>query len=74
VGISPKQARILSDLSQKEVAERLGVHRQTYMKWERNADEMPIGKAKEFSKIVGREIDEIFFNHESTLSRQETEV
>ena len=60
--ISPKQARLLSDLSQKEVADQLGVHRQTYMKWERNADEMPVGKAKAFSMIVGREVDEIFFS------------
>jgi DNA-binding XRE family transcriptional regulator len=64
--ISPKQARVLSDLSQKEVAEKLGVHRQTYMKWERNADEMPVGKAKEFSEIVGRGVDEIFFTRVST--------
>src|SRR5690349_10429478 len=27
------------------------------MKWERNADEMPVGKAKEFSEIVGRGVD-----------------
>lgn len=66
--ISPKQARVLCDLSQKQVAEKLGVHRQTYMRWERNADEMPVGKAKEFSKIVKRKMDEIFFAPESTLS------
>jgi DNA-binding XRE family transcriptional regulator len=66
--ISPKQARVLCDLSQKEVAYKLGVHRQTYMKWERNPDEIPVGKAKEFSEIVGRGVDEIFFVPESTLS------
>lgn len=58
--LTPRQARILSDLSQLEVAERLGVHRQTYMKWERNPDEMPVGKAKEFSVIVGSSVDQIF--------------
>lgn len=67
--LSPKQARMLCDLTQQEVAERLGVHRQTYMNWERNADEMPVGKAKEFSKIVGKGVDEIFFDSVSTLSR-----
>lgn len=66
MGISLKQARLLSDLSQKEVAKRLGVHRQTYMKWEHNPDEMPVGKAKDFSVIVGRKVDEIFFNSIST--------
>lgn len=67
--LTPRQARLLSDLSQLEVAEKLGVHRQTYMKWERNPDEMPVGKAKEFSVIVGSSVDQIFFNPESTLSR-----
>jgi len=69
--LSLKQARLLADLTQKEVAQKLGVHRQTYMKWERNADEMPVGKAKQFAKIVGRSIDEIFFHSESTLSRND---
>jgi len=67
--MSPKQARLRKELSQQKVAELLGVHRQTYMKWEHNADEMPIGKAKEFCKIVSIPVDEIFFNVESTLSR-----
>lgn len=70
MGISPRQARILSDLSQQEVAAYLGVHRQTYMKWERNPDEMPVGKAKKFSQLVEKDVDQIFFGHESTLSRQ----
>lgn len=65
-----RQARLLSGLTQEQVAQKLAVHRQTYMKWERNADEMPVGKAKETSVILGRGIDEIFFASESTLSRQ----
>lgn len=60
MSISPKQARVLSNLSQRKVAEELGVHRQTYMRWEHNPDEMPVGKAKQFSAIVGRGVDEIF--------------
>lgn len=69
--LSPKQARVLADLSQKEVANRLGVHRQTYMKWENNSDEMPIGMAKQFSEIVGRDVEEIFFSSISTFSRHQ---
>lgn len=72
MALSLKQARLLADLTQKEMAARLGVHRQTYMKWEHNADEMPIGKAKQFAKIVGRDIDEIFFHSKSTLSRNDS--
>ena len=69
MAVSPRQARILCDLTQQDVADGLGVHRQTYMNWERNPDEMPVGKAKEFSKLVKRGVDEIFFDKESTLSR-----
>ena len=72
MALTLKQARLLAELTQKDVAERLGVHRQTYAKWERNADEMPIGKAKLFAKIVGRNIDEIFFSSQSTLSRNDS--
>lgn len=65
-----KQARLLADLTQKEVAEILGVHIQTYMKWERNPEEMSIGTAKQFSRIVKREFEEIFFDEESNLIRE----
>jgi len=64
--LSVKQARLLSEMTQRDVAEKLGVHRQTYMKWELNSDEMPVGKAKEFSAIVNRSVDEIFFISQST--------
>jgi|GEM_PF-5550911 Predicted transcriptional regulators len=58
---SVRQARLISELTQKEIAERLGVHRQTYMRWEYNPSEMPVGKAIQFSKMVNRSLDEIFF-------------
>lgn len=64
-----KQARLFSDMSQADIANSLGVHRQTYMKWEKNPDEMPIGRAKEFSKITNTSLDNIFFASESTLGR-----
>ncbi|CAM2829675.1 helix-turn-helix domain-containing protein [Paenibacillus taichungensis] len=64
-----KQARLLSGFTQAQVAKELDVHRHTYIKWERNADDMPIGKAKKASELFGKGVDEIFFTHESTLSR-----
>lgn len=67
--ISPKQARLLSEKTQVETAKHLKVAKQTYLKWEGSPDEMPVGKAKEFSKFVGRSVDEIFFDSQSTLSR-----
>ncbi|UUG68566.1 helix-turn-helix domain protein [Halomonas phage YPHTV-1] len=64
-----KQARLFKDLSQAEVAEKLGVHRHTYMKWEKHPDEMPLGKAKEFCRITNLPVDIIFFTPDSTFSR-----
>ncbi|MBA9086985.1 DNA-binding XRE family transcriptional regulator [Fontibacillus solani] len=64
--VSPKQARLLCEKTQREIAGILGVHRDTYMKWEKNPDVMPVGKAKEFASIVGRNVDEIFFSIMST--------
>ncbi|WP_188453757.1 helix-turn-helix transcriptional regulator [Virgibacillus oceani] len=70
MGMTLKQARHLTDLSQEKLADLLGVHRHTYMKWERNPDEMTIGEAKHFSKVTGIPIDDInFFDIHSTLSR-----
>lgn len=68
--LTMKQARLLAELKQQEVAEILGVHVQTYMKWEKNPEEMSIGTAKQFSRIVKREFEEIFFDTESNLIRQ----
>ena len=64
-----KQARQFNGLSQADIAEKLGVHRQTYMKWEKYPEEMPLGKAREFAKITNISVDSIFFNCCSTLSR-----
>lgn len=66
-----KQARMLKELSQQKMAELMGVHRHTYIKWERTPDLIPLGMAKKFAEIVKLKLDEIFFNCESTLSRQD---
>ncbi|PWV97473.1 DNA-binding XRE family transcriptional regulator [Paenibacillus cellulosilyticus] len=70
MGLTLKQARQLAGLTQKEVAEVLGVHTHTYMKWERNPEEMSVGTAKQFSRIVKVEVNEIFFEDQSNLIRQ----
>lgn len=66
--LTVKQSRLLADLTQQEVAIKLGVHKQTYVKWERNPEVIPLGQARNFAKIVGRRVDEIFFDDDSTLS------
>jgi len=69
MAITLKRARLLSEMTQVETARKLGVHRQTYMRWEKNPDEIPVGKAKEVSILFDVGVDELFFNRESTLSR-----
>jgi len=69
VNLTMKQARQLAGLTQQEAAKLLDVHKQTYVKWEKNSDLIPLGRARKFSKIVGLKVDEIFFEGKSTLSR-----
>lgn len=67
-----KQARLMAGLTQKEAAEIFSVHVHTYMKWEKNPEEISIGTAKQLAKIFGRSVEEIFFEDESNLIRQGT--
>lgn len=59
--LTPKQARLISGLTQQDLAVKTGVHRHTIMKWERDPDTMMVGQAKMFAKAVGRGVDEIDF-------------
>lgn len=65
-----KQARLIAGFTQREIAELLCVHPQTYMKWEKNPEEMSVGTAKQFSRIVNIDFEEIFFDSQSNLIRQ----
>lgn len=69
MNITLRQARLLKGLTQKEVAEKLGVHVHTYSKMEKCPDEVTIGDAKKLSEILQFSYDFIFFNDDSTLSR-----
>lgn len=70
-----KQARLLRGFKQKEIADRLNVHVQTYRKMEKHPDSITIGQAKEICRILNLSCDYIFFNQDSTFSRfKESEV
>lgn len=64
-----KQARLLKGFKQKEIAQKLGVHVQTYSKMENFPDKVTIGDAKKICEILGMSYDYIFFNTDSTFSR-----
>lgn len=59
--LTMKQVRLIKGYSQQELGEMLGVHKQTVGKWERDANDMPLGKVKKFAEIVQMEMDEINF-------------
>lgn len=61
-----KQARMLSGLTQKEMADKLCIHRTTYIKLEERPDNMTIGQAKTISRVTGIPVDNIFFEANST--------
>lgn len=67
--LTMKQARVGADMSQREVASLLGVHPQTYMKYEAHPEDMSIRDAKRFAKIVGVKASDIFVLDESTVDR-----
>ena len=46
MGLSLKQIRLVREKTQDEMAEKLGVHVQTYRKLEENPDEVTIKQAK----------------------------
>ena len=63
---SVKQARALADKTQAEMAEKLGVTRDTYRKIEQNPGRATIDQAVAISRITGIPIDQIFFDRDST--------
>ncbi|MGF6358040.1 DNA-binding XRE family transcriptional regulator [Paenibacillus sp. 4624] len=64
--LTMKQARVMRGFSQKETAIKLGVHRQTLGKWEKDAADMTLGKVMAFANLVGINYEEISFTFKST--------
>lgn len=60
-----KMARVGANLTKQQVADRMGVHVQTYSKMENDSESVTIREAKLFSEIVGIPWIEIFFGDNS---------
>lgn len=63
--LTPKQARLMSGLTQKTMAKKLGLHPQTYSKLEKNPYLFTVSQAKMLSEIFGMQYDLIFFTNNS---------
>lgn len=55
-----KELRVLSEKSQAEVARQIGVSRVTYIKLERNPEEITVKVAKKIIELFKTPFDEIF--------------
>lgn len=61
MGFSVKQARQYAGYTQREMAEKLGVSRDTYRKIELFPEKASVALAKKISEVVDIPIDQIFF-------------
>lgn len=66
MGFSVKQARQYAGYTQKEMAEKLGISRDTYRKIEISPETASVALAKKISEVVDIPIDQIFFVQNST--------
>ena len=66
LGFTVKQARQYAGFAQREMAEKLGVSRDTYRKIEMSPEDATVAIAKKISEVVGIPIDQIFFADLST--------
>lgn len=56
-----KQRRLINDFTQEEMANKIGVHINTYRNWEEEPSKISIEKAKKIASALNISINEIFF-------------
>ena len=59
--ISLRAARVIADLTLIEAAKRLGIGKDTLIKWEKNPDRVQPRYQKVISEVYKMPIDDIFF-------------
>lgn len=59
MAMTVKQARVGANLTMREMAKKLGRHEQTYSKYEKHPEEMPIKMALRVSEITGVPMDDL---------------
>ena len=58
------EARKQARYSQQAVADQLGISRQTYIRMEKNPEDITIGDAKTLAELYGVSIEDIFFSQD----------
>ena len=60
-----KQARKYAGLSQKEMADRLKIHKSTYFRIEKNPNQATVAQVNEISRITGVPFSDLFLPTDS---------
>ena len=63
MSMTVKQARVGANLTIREMAARLGQHEQTYSKYEKHPEKMPVEMAERIAEITGVPMDDLIFLH-----------
>ena len=63
--ISLRAARVNVNLTQKEVAEKLGVHQQTIAKYEKDSTKIPMDLLRQLSELYKVKLNHIFLTERS---------
>ena len=66
--LTMKQARIGINATQQELADRMGVHVQTYARMEKHPEDLTIKQALLFASIVDRPISDLYLGVELQLN------
>ncbi|MCR5450667.1 MAG: helix-turn-helix transcriptional regulator [Solobacterium sp.] len=67
---SLRTARRIKEISQDEMAEKLGIHRNTYASWEEHPEDISMKNASIISEILGMPVEKlIFYADDSTKCR-----
>lgn len=61
MALTLKQARLVNEKSQAEMAAMLGIHVNTYRHLEEKPDDVTVSQAKKISEFLGISYNDIFF-------------
>ena len=56
-----RQVRLMKEISQQQLADAIGVHVNTVIKWEKKPDNMLVSKAMAIANFLGCDITNIIF-------------
>lgn len=68
MALTVKQARLMSLMSQKEIAEKIGISPKAYWYKERKPESFSVGEAFRLANVVGLDIYDIIFVPEQTTN------